>query len=192
MTAVLMSGPAVEPVSLDEAKAHLRVDMNDEDTLVSSLIAAARIHVEAYLQRVFITQTWSIYLDKWPQGQSLRLPILPVQSVTAINKYDVNNTFVTIDPVNYVVDALSVPPRILWRGSGSSPCPGRPLNGIEVIVIAGYGNDGDQVPQPIRQAILMLVAQWFEHREPPTLNGPDDTLPPAVASLLKPYVLVRL
>ncbi len=192
MTAVLITGPAVEPVSLTEAKAHLRVDGTDEDTLVSSLIAAARIHMEAYTHRVFITQTWSIYLDKWPQDQPLALPISPVQSVTAINIYDEDDGFVAADPVSYVVDAASSRPRILWRGTGVPPRPGRALNGIEIIVNAGYGNDGAQVPQPIRQAILMLVAQWFEHREPPTLNGPDNAMPAAVASLLHGYLPVRL
>jgi len=192
MTAVLTSGPAVEPVSLSDAKAHLRVDMADEDTLISSLIAAARIHVEAYIHRVFITQTWSIYLDKWAQGRPLCLPISPVQSVTAINIYDEDNSFVVADPLNYVVDAASFPPRILWRGAGSVPRPGRELNGVEIVVTAGYGNDGAQVPQPIRQAILMLIAQWFEHREPPTLNSPDEAMPPAVAALLHSYAPVRL
>ncbi len=192
MTAVLITGPAVEPVSLNEAKAHLRVDGTDEDTLVSSLIVAARIHVEAYTHRIFITQIWSIYLDKWPHDQPLMLPISPVQSVTAINTYEDDDSFVAADPVSYVVDAVSFPPRIRGRGTGVPPRPGRALNGIEIIVNAGYGNDGIQVPQPIRQAILMLVAQWFEHREPPTLNGPDDAMPPAVASLLRSYVPVRL
>ncbi len=192
MTAVLISGPAIEPVSLSQAKAHLRVDVDDEDTLLTSLIAAARLHVEAYTQRVFITQTWSIYLDKWPQGQPLCLPISPIQSVTEINLFATDNTSVAVDPTGYVVDALSAPPRILWRGAGSGPRPGRALNGIEIIVIAGYGNDATQVPQPIRQAILMLIAQWFEHRSPPTLNEPDETMPPGVTALLQSYVPVRL
>ncbi len=192
MTAVLISGPALEPVSLSETKAQLRVDLTDEDTLISSLIAAARIHVEAYVHRVFITQTWAIYLDKWPAGQPLRLSISPVQSVSAINIYAEDNTFVTTDATNYVVDAVSNPPRILWRGPGSTPRPGRKLNGIEIIVTAGYGAIGAQVPQPIRQAILMLIAQWFEHRQPPTLDDPGDAVPPTVASMLQAYTPVRL
>jgi len=192
MTAVLISGPLVEPVSLSEAKAHLRVDLADEDTLINSLIVAARIHVEAHIRRVFITQTWSIYVDEWVQGKPLNLPISPVQSVSAINIYDADNSFITTDPIAYVVDAVSFPARILWRGAGSCPRPGRALNGIEIIVTAGYGNDANQVPQPIRQAILMLIAQWFEHRQPPTLNGSEEPVPPAVASLLNSYVQVRL
>ncbi len=192
MTAVLISGPALEPVTLSEAKAHLRVDLTDEDTLISSLIAAARIHVEAYVHRILITQTWAIYLDKWPSGQPLRLPISPVQSVSAINIYAEDNTFVTTDATNYVVDAVSVPPRILWRGPGSTPRPGRQLNGIEIIVTAGYGATSAQVPQPIRQAILMLIAQWFEHRQPPTLDEPGEAVPPVVASMLQAYTPVRL
>jgi uncharacterized phiE125 gp8 family phage protein len=192
MTAVLISGPALEPVSLNEAKAHLRMDTTDEDTLISSLIAAARLHVEAYTHRVFITQTWVIYLDQWPQAQPLRLPITPVQSVSAINIYDQDNTFVTTDATNYVVDALSTPARILWRGPGATPRPQRKLNGIEIIVTAGYGAAGGQVPQPIRQAILMLIAQWFEHRQPPTLEDPGEAVPPAVTSMLQAYTPVRL
>ena len=192
MTAVLISGPALEPVSLSEAKAHLRVDTTDEDTLVSSLIAAARLHAEAYTHRVFITQTWAIYLDQWPQTRPLSLPVAPVQSVSAINIYDEDDTFVTTDATSYVVDAVSKPPRILWRGAGAAPRPGRKLNGIEIIVTAGYGASGSQVPQPIRQALLMLVAQWFEYRQPPTLKDPGESVPPGIAAMLQAYSPVRL
>ena len=192
MTAVLISGPALEPVSLSEAKAHVRVDTTDEDTLISSLIAAARLHLEAFTHRVFITQTWAIYLDQWPQTQPLSLSVSPLQSVSSINIYDADDTFITTNATDYVVDALSNPPRILWRGPGVAPRPGRKLNGIEIIVTAGYGASGTQVPEPIRQAILMLVAQWFEHRQPPTLNDPGEAVPPTVAAMLQAYSPVRL
>ncbi len=75
MTAALITGPALEPVSLDDAKAHLRLDTDDDDTLVMTIITAARLHVEAATRRVLIEQSWRVYLDAWPRTRTLVLPV---------------------------------------------------------------------------------------------------------------------
>lgn len=68
MPLILTDGPAVEPVTLAEAKAHLRVDGTAEDTLIGSLIVTSRLHVEAAMGLALVTQSWSVFLDAWPPG----------------------------------------------------------------------------------------------------------------------------
>ncbi len=67
MTAALITAPALEPVSLADAKAHLRLDSDDDDQLITAAIVAARVHVEALTRRLLIEQGWRVYLDQWPR-----------------------------------------------------------------------------------------------------------------------------
>ncbi|NOZ32801.1 MAG: hypothetical protein GXP01_06965 [Alphaproteobacteria bacterium] len=68
MTSILLAGPAGEPVSLTEARAFLRVDDTGENTLISTLITAARVHVESMTRRALINQNWRVLFDVWPAG----------------------------------------------------------------------------------------------------------------------------
>ncbi|MEP2164192.1 MAG: head-tail connector protein, partial [Nisaea sp.] len=77
MTAALITGPALEPVSLADVKAHLRVDASDEDALLTAAIVSARVHVESATRRVLIEQGWRIYYDAWPRRRIVRLPVAP-------------------------------------------------------------------------------------------------------------------
>ncbi|MBL4757371.1 MAG: phage head-tail connector protein [Rhizobiales bacterium] len=192
MTAIILTAPATEPVSLSEAKAHLKIDTTDEDILVQSLLTAARLHVETITSRVVITQTWRINLDHWPARNILELPIGPVQSVDAIRIYDDDDIIMTIDPSRYLVDVGSVPARIAMRGFENWPDPGRILNGIEIDITAGYGLAATDVPEPLRHSILMLAAHWFENREPLMGTSGQLPVPAAVSALIAPYQTARL
>ncbi len=192
MALVLTSGPAVEPVTLTEAKAYLRVDLSDEDTLIASLITAARIHVEVSLGRSLITQSWSLFLDQWPEARVLTLPIAPLQSVTDVRTYAEDDTAIIWDASNYFVDASSDPGRVVRQNTASWPPPGRPANGVEVAFVAGYGNGASDVPEPIRQALLLLIAHWYERREPVALGGRPISVPGTVSGLLDPYRRIHL
>ena len=109
MTVVLTTAPAVEPISLAEAKAHLRIDASDEDALLTALITAARMFVEGTLGVALITQGWSYFLDFWPSAGCITLPILPAQAVSAVKVHDGVGGVVTLDAASYTVDALSEP-----------------------------------------------------------------------------------
>ena len=192
MALLLTTGPALEPVSLGEAKAHLRVDHGDEDVLIASLITAARIHLETMLGLAFVTQQWNLVLDQWPQGQAMVLPLSPLQSITAISLYDMADQASVIAPTNYSLDALSQPARLIWRGASPWPNPERSYNGIEISLRAGFGANASDVPQPLRQAILLLAAHWYEHREPVGLASEAREIPQMVAMLTNTYKRVRL
>jgi uncharacterized phiE125 gp8 family phage protein len=189
MALILTAPPAADPVTLAEAKAHLRIDGTAEDALVSSLILTARLHVEAALGLALITQSWSYLLDAWPEG-AVRLPIRPLQSVSAVKLTAADGAVTTLPPVRYLLDGAGLPPRLVPVG-GPLPEPGATALGIEIAFIAGYGNAAADVPSPIRQAMLLLIAHWFEHREPAQETA-IARIPSAVSELLMPYRIAQL
>lgn len=192
MPLILTAGPAAEPISLDDAKLHARVDGESEDMLIASLILAARMHIERNLDLALIRQSWSLYIDTWPDALFVELPLGPLVSVDAVRLYSPTNSHVTLDPALFVVDAASRRPRFARHQGQSWPLPGRSVNGIEIAFTAGYGEAEDDVPMPIRQAIRMLVAHWYEAREPVLFGETADPVPATVAHLLKPYRSARL
>jgi uncharacterized phiE125 gp8 family phage protein len=191
MALVLTAAPAVEPVTLAEAKAQLRVDEDHEDALIAQLIVAARILVERTLGLALITQTWSYFLDAWPRSFTVVLPLLPVQAVDAVRLHDASGGITEIDAEAYAVDALSQPARIVLNG-GVPPVVPRALNAFEVSLLAGYGDEPDDVPATLRHALVLLVAHWFERREPVVLGAAAQGVPATVAGLLLPHRRVRL
>lgn len=168
--------PAIEPVSLAEAKAHLRVDFTDDDALIQSLIRAAREYIETATERSLITQTWKLTLDAFPaippsaltwQGtfDQFRLPYPPLQSVTSIVYTDAAGAPTTVSSSVYVVDTVSEPGRIALATGQTWPTNSlQTVNGVAVTYIAGYSSVG-LVPQSIRQAILLTAGHWYENRE---------------------------
>ena len=192
MTLVMTAPPALEPVTLAEAKAHLRVDGTAEDTLVQSLILTSRLHIEAALGLALITQGWSWYLDDWPPGRDLALPMRPVASISAVRVYAADDTPATIASTDYLLDGAGAPPRLVRKGAAPWPRPGRAANGVEIAFTAGYGALASNVPAPIRQALLLLVAHWYEHRDPIEVGSPAARIPSSVSDLLMPYRQVRL
>ena len=187
MTLSLISPPAEEPVTLAEARAHLRLDAAEEDGLLSALVTAARTALEAETRCVFVTQYWRFTLDDWP-SRPIELPLAPVAEVTAVKVALVSGAMLTIDPAFYEVDTRGEPPRIAARRGQAWPMPATRLAGIEVEFTAGYGAPA-AVPQPLKQAILLLAAHWFESRAP---IGEGVELPLTVSALAAPYRRIRL
>src|SRR5690348_16556758 len=105
MSLRLIADPATEPVSLAEAKAHLRVTASDEDALISALIIAAREAAEHELGRALITQTWEKTLDLFPDAIELTNP--PVQSVASVQYLDIDGVEQTLSSVSYTLDNAS-------------------------------------------------------------------------------------
>jgi len=191
MALVITSAPAVEPVTVSEAKAHLRVDGTAEDTLIGSLILTSRLHIEAALGLALMTQSWRLTLDAWPNGRELELPLRPLQSLASVKVLSADGTAEAVPSSAYVVDVDGMPPRIV-RNNGSWPQLERAVNGIEIEFTAGFGDGAADVPAPIRQALLMLVAHWYERRDPIEVGSRETAIPAAVSDLLAPYRAVRL
>jgi uncharacterized phiE125 gp8 family phage protein len=192
MPLILNSGPSAEPVSLAEAKAHCRVDGTAEDTLIASLVLAARMHVERSLNVALIEQSWSLFLDRWPDQPCVALPMAPIASMDAVRLYGADDSFTALDPDLFILDGAGSRPRLSRREAGPWPLPGRHVNGIEIAFTAGYGSSADDVPMPVKLAIKMLVAHWHENREPVLAGEQASALPLGVSGLIAPYREVRL
>lgn len=192
MALIRTGAPATTPVSLAETKAHLRVDASDEDTLIASLIDVAVSHVERALGIALITQGWTVVRDAWPGGWLVELPLAPLQSVASVTTYDADGAGTVFDASDYFVDTASRPPRLVLHGTAPWPAPGRRANGIEIALTAGFGDAATDVPEPVRQALLMLVAHWYENREPAPLGPGPVEVPATAAGLLAPWRPVRL
>jgi uncharacterized phiE125 gp8 family phage protein len=192
MPLVLSAGPEVEPVSVAEAKAHMRIDGTAEDVLIGSLIITSRLNIEAEMGLALVTQGWSWFTDAWPRGPSLKLPLRPVQSIAAVRTYDEVAAATTLSPDSYFLDGAGKPARLVRHGALAWPKPGRIANGIEIAFTAGYGDAAADTPEPIRHAILLLVAHWHEHRSPLEVGPLAQPPPDMVEKLLKPYRAMRL
>jgi len=191
MALVQTSGPVIEPVTVSEAKAHLRLDGAAEDLLIASLILTSRLHIEAALGLALITQSWLLTLDDWPAEGEIRFPLRPVASVASVSVLDAGGTPAVVAPTEYLLDGQALRPRLVMR-EGPRPKPGQPAGGIEIAFTAGLGDEPESVPEPIRHAILMLAAHWYEHRDPLEIGSVAAAIPAAVSELLKPYCEVRL
>ena len=166
MAHTLITAPTAEPVSTVEAKAHLRVDISDDDTLIDVLVAAAREDVEARSWRALITQTWELVLDEWPSKSFIELPRPPLQSVTSVKYKDQDGSESTWAASNYIVDTDKEPGRVHLANGISWPTVSLyPTSGIRVRYVAGYGDDAADVPRRYVQAIKLMVGHLYENRE---------------------------
>ncbi len=188
MSIILITPPAVEPVSLAEAKAHLRISHSDDDTYVSTLIIAARRQIELQTSLCLIQQGWSVFLDRWPVNDFIAIPLDPVMAIADINIYGDSDVFAVLDPAHYFVDKANWPARVVLRHGRSTPQPGRTANGIEIKVTAGFGPAASAVPQELKQAVLLTVAAWFANRG----EEQGSTLPLMALGLIRPYRTWRL
>ena len=180
----IVTPPDVLPVSLAEAKAHLRVSYTDDDEYISDLIEAATGRLDgAYglLGRCILTQTWKATMPV--TSATITLPLGPHQSVDAINYFDEARTSQEIDPAAYVVDNLDTNcPAVITRTDGTA----WPRT-VSITFTAGYGDDETFTPGPIKQAILLDVSHMFENREATTTLGFLKELPLGYDHLIAPY-----
>lgn len=191
MTLAIITPAAADPVSLAEAKLFLRVNVTDDDALITALISAATDWVQKKTGRQLVTATLQQQWDSFPSvwypprivsqatGQRLyfagmtaallTLDRLPVQSVTSVTYYDTNNAQQTVSSATYFTDLVFNPPRIVPVDAWPSVYLGRP-NAVQCTFVAGYGVAGT-VPEMLRTAVKMLVSHWYENREPVVSKG---------------------
>jgi uncharacterized phiE125 gp8 family phage protein len=189
MSALLLTPPAIEPVSLAEAKAWLRVDHDDDDDVITALIAGSRIHVEAQTRRALITQSWRLSFDGWPADGRIDVRPAPLKALSAVRVYDAAGVTHDVDLQAFVLDKANAS---LAFAPWALPAPERIVAGIELDVAVGYGDAAVDVPEPLRQAIRLLVAHWYENRGVVSTATNVAVLPSSVTALLAPYRMVTL
>lgn len=210
LTLTLTTAAAQLPLSLGELKAQLRLedDQVQEDALLMAMLRSAVESCERFTGRALMTQTWTLFRDAWPgapdaalhEGLSeapshelpaagIALPKPPLQSVVHVKTYDETDVATIWGAGNYFVDTAREPGRLVARRGGSLPLPTRAANGIEIRFVAGYGADPADVPEALRQGLLMLAAHLYEHRG----EDPEQAMQASGAfGLWRPYRVLRL
>ena len=190
----VISEPGTEPISLTEAKSHLRVDHSNEDDLIDILRQAAREMVENHTNRSLITQTREITIDYFPLHLTngwgcVPLTHGPVSSVTSVEYYDGDDVEQTLNSSLYWVDTNSGIPKIVVKNSWPSTYD-KP-NAITITYVAGYGAASD-VPSPLRQAMLLILGHLYENRQQVIVSGSPTAaleIPFGASALMSTYVL---
>jgi uncharacterized phiE125 gp8 family phage protein len=176
--------PTVEPVTLDEAKLHLRVEHTVDDALIQSLISAARQHVEDVCEASFATdQTWQQTVDGSPGAWWIPLARGPVQSLTSVELVD--SVGAVVDVLDCILDVDTTPARLYSPVAGwpEPPTTAAPFVRTRVRYVAGLPSP----PPPVRHAMLLLIGEWYDARAAINIGNIVSPLPYAVEALLAPY-----
>ena len=181
---VRITSPAVEPVSLAFAKQHCRVDTETDDLYVQSLIAVARQYVEDILDITICSTVWEVKYDLFPVW-AIVLPRLPMLDRAVTVTYRTGDgTYGTLSSAtDFQVDASVLPGRIYPQWARSWPATRGDENSVTVRYSAGYGDDGQSAPPIVKHLILLLVAHWFDTRQP-AVTGAPQSVPQTFETLL--------
>lgn len=182
-----LAPPGVEPIDLAYAKNFLRVDSDAEDTLISDMIVSARLRVEQMIRASLITRR-QLYTTSKLSDSGVFINHGPVQSVHAVKAIDDAGHEVDLLPSDYQVNLRSVPAHISLQDPYRWSQYGSGTRYVEIELDAGYGALAEDIPMPLKQAVLLLVAQSFEYRN--SAGAPP--VPMMVDALLMPYRSLKL
>lgn len=166
MSLVLVTAPTEEPLTVEEAKLHLRLDpdASDDDALIMTLIQAAREHFEAKTNRALIEQTWRVTYDRFPCEDFLDLGMADVRSIASFTYID--STGVSTDvPTGYTLDADHCPSRILRAYGSNWPTARAQRNAVRATFVTGIASQPGEVPAQIQAGLKLLIGTWYENRE---------------------------
>lgn len=188
----LITAPASDPIALYEARAQCHIDSPNEDGLLAGYILAARDAAETYLRRKLVTQTWELTIDgNWPRertrGQILpliRLPFPPLQSVTSVTYYDTAGALQTLAANQYRVSTTEYEGTIEPAYGVTWPSVRDQSETIIVRFVCGYAG---AIPESVRQALLLTIGHFFEHRESVITGTIASAMPHSAETLLFPY-----
>ena len=166
--------PAVEPLTLAEVKLFLRIDGNEEDRLIAGLIAVGRQKVEQHIRGSLLTQSWKL-CQQYRAGEPIRLSLGPIQSITSVTLIE-NGVSQLVNSDEYSFASASDELTVSSSLQADS---------IEVVFVAGYEEVSD-IPAPIKQGILQLIAHLYEGREE------GDEIPALIRQLIQSYRKVSI
>ncbi len=171
--------PTWEPITVDEAKIHARIDYDVEDALIGTWITAARELAESHTGKRFPEQSLRLELGEWPceetdRQYAIRLPVEPVTAIEKIEYYNAAGTLIELDEAEYQTWLNHHPPLVMPKPLGIWPVlqSGR-AQSLAVEFTAGYAT-AELVPAQAKQAIYLTLTYWNEHRgdsKDPTEHG---------------------
>lgn len=190
MALKLITPPASYPVSLEEAKAHLNVNVDDHDSQIEIYRKAATEDAENFTGRAFIDQTWDYYLDAFPTGE-IKIPKPPMIGVLGVFYLDSAGAEQQFAESGYIVDATSELARITLVYGGTWPTAQAVANAVRIRFRAGYLSDDSpqvaNVPFAVKAAILLTIGTLYANRETIVIGQTATLLPWASQQLLRPY-----
>jgi uncharacterized phiE125 gp8 family phage protein len=163
-TFVLKTPPVIEPIGLDEVKAHSRIDLDNDDLLIQDKIIAVRTMYEIILNLAIITQTWTMYLECLPMD-CIEIFRIPVQSITSVKYIDAAGATQTLASNLYYTDLNARPPRLVRTQSASWPYVQPRPSAVAVEFVAGFGDKRENVPADLRTYLLYKIGDFYENRE---------------------------
>lgn len=198
--------PAIEPVTTADAKTHLRVETTDDDTYIDLLVATARQSAESRTHRAFITQTFEMTLDRFPDNtawlhgfhgfsdafvreadSTIYLPRSPVQSITSVQYVDDAGDTQTLDASKYTLDSSSLVPRLVPAFGEVWPTTQLVINAVTITFLAGYGLLASDVPDPLIHAIKLIVGTYYDPVRANVSAVSMSEIPQAADFLMGPY-----
>jgi uncharacterized phiE125 gp8 family phage protein len=191
---ILVTPPAIEPLTLDEAKLRAGQEWvagDPRDALMLGNIRAARAYVENDTGLALLTQTRDIYLDR-VTGPVLRLPeqSRPLQSVTSIKTTDTAGVQTTLAPGGYVVDLATA--RIYLASGGAWPCDGRLFLPWTIRIVSGWASVA-LIPPDLFQAVALMTAHLSTFgRDVLQVGHIVATTPLGYEDLVAPYRVLTL
>lgn len=183
----VITSPAVEPITVAEAKVQVRelAGWLDNDDLILGYIAAARDYAEQMTGRALMTQTIEAYFSAWTYTGCYFLRKGPVQTITKVEYIaDGDSTYTELSDTNYYTDLVSVPARVVMSADATLPTLALRPNAVRITFTAGNTQAGD-VPPTIRQAMLLLIGMYYEKREDMQINQTNDPRVRAADALLR-------
>jgi uncharacterized phiE125 gp8 family phage protein len=195
MALTLITPPSVEPISLDELKAHCRVSSSAEDSLMAIYIGAAREAAEGELGRALIDQTWRLTLDRFggedASGcaiEEIRIPKPNVRTISSVTYIDTNGDEQTLANDRYALDSAVLPGWLYPADGADWPDTDDVLNAVTITFVAGFGATAASVPAPIRAWILLTAAFLYGNREALSSDGRIAEIPGRfTGGLLDPF-----
>ena len=151
---------AVQPVTLEEAKAQCRVDCADEDALIGAYISVATQAAADRLQRALVPTRYRVTLDSFPDAIELLMP--PVISIESVRFIDPAGVQKALDPADYLLDKVSEPGYVVPAVGKAWPATLDRINTVEVEYTAGY--PASEIPAPVKHWILLAVGDLYEQR----------------------------
>lgn len=191
-----VTAPATEPLSIEEARLHLRVEVSLEDPLIAAFITAARLWAEGFTGRAFVTQTHDLLLDRFPcsREQAIPIPLPPLQAVSSVKYYDTGGTQQTLAGSSYIVTAPAGPYAdpgsvrlaygVEWPETQERP------NAVEVRFVCGYGA-ATVVPELIKAGMRLQLGEFFKNRED-TVASDVRAAPQRARDVLRPFRLMTI
>lgn len=184
----LVIAPTGNPVTLAEAKVHLRVSAAADDADITAMVTAATGQLDGrdgILGRALVTQQWQLLLDCFPGASVIKMPLPPLQSVESITYVDAAGATQTLPTSVYAVDTASEPGVVSLKFAQVWPSTRTERNAVTIAFTAGYGV-ASMVPERLKSAIKLMVGDLYENREAAIVGVPRADNP-AVANLLFPF-----